>query len=187
MQVFAILIQPGIATLSILPELDGMPAVGFLEAGKAHGRHARLFRSKEPFESFDEPICQHLDCRGRYMVAPTTFESSGQIVLRWERAILLVLYADMREHLIIELAGLCQAAHEQMGLFLIHEQTVLKCSHVTHCAKLVTERQVFPQDFGRPITHIAKAWGPQAALWKRLRQSRWVKAPIMLETREETQ
>src|SRR2546429_5645297 len=41
----------------------------------------------------------------------------------------LILSLDGLKHLVIDEASLFQALHEQMGLVLIHEQVILKCSH----------------------------------------------------------
>src|SRR5439155_19986207 len=41
----------------------------------------------------------------------------------------LILSLDGLKHLVIDEESLFQALHEQMGLVLIHEQVILKCSH----------------------------------------------------------
>jgi len=70
------------------------------------------------------------------------------------------------QHLIIELAGLCQATHEQAGLFLIWIQAVFKGSHSPSFNRLEYEsQQLRPPVGGRPFIPVAKVRGPLAALW----------------------
>jgi len=126
-QVFLLLMQ--IAIFAVLPELDGMPAVRLLKARKPNSREMMLFGSEKPFEGLREPISKHLHGGGWYMFA-LSFESLFQVILAGECLILLILRLDCLKHAIINGARLCQASHEQAGLFLIHEKAKLKRSHV---------------------------------------------------------
>ncbi len=130
MQVFAVSIKPHIAACAILPQLDRMPAIRLLETRKAHIRDAQLAGPKESFEGLGKSIRKHLHSRGWHMFTATAFELCGQIVLRGECSFLRILRFGDLKHLIIELARLDQALHQQAGLFLIWIQAVFKRSHI---------------------------------------------------------
>ncbi len=98
-QMFVILVQIGV--FAILPELDGVPAVRLLEAGEAHIRETKFFRSKEAFEGLGKTISKALHRGRRHMFAPAPFESSVKGILARKCAILLILRTDMREHLVL--------------------------------------------------------------------------------------
>jgi len=55
MQVLAVCIQPHIAARLILAQLDAMPAIRSLEAGKAN-RQTEVFHLQEPFERLTELV-----------------------------------------------------------------------------------------------------------------------------------
>ncbi len=127
-EMFLLLMQ--VAVFPVLPELNGMPPVWFLETRESNPRNGVLFGGKEAFERLGETVSKHLDSGGRHMLTPMTFESMFQIILTGERACILILLFDHLEHTIIDLARLSQASHEQTGLILLHVQSVLKCFHV---------------------------------------------------------
>jgi len=149
---------------AVLPQLDRVPAVRFLEAGKAHTRNGVLFGGKEAFEGLGETIGQHLDGGGRNMFT-LSLESGFQIILAWERACFLILSPDSLKHLVIDDARLSQALHEQMGLLLLRIQAILKCSHASI---LLQSRRIVKRGRcalrRRPFTPVAESRGPQAAL-----------------------
>ena len=80
-EVFLLLVQ--IDIFPILPQLDGMPLVAFLEAREAHF-YSKLFAGKETFEGLGEAICQTLHRGGRDMFPATALETSGEIILARE-------------------------------------------------------------------------------------------------------
>ena len=135
-QVFAVSIKPRIAACAILPQLDGVPAIRLLETREAHARDTQLSARKEAFEGLGKSIRKHLYGRGWHMLTASAFELCSQIVLRGERALLYILSLDGLKHLIIELARLTQALHQQAGLFLIWIQAVFKCSHTSYCTAI---------------------------------------------------
>ena len=105
-KVFLILVQVDI--FPILPELDGVPLVAFLEARKT-SFHGKLFACKKPFERFGEAICKTLYGCGRDMLSATSFETSSEIILARERPLVLILCFDRFKHLIIDVPRLDQA------------------------------------------------------------------------------
>src|SRR6185312_9581939 len=114
---------------AVLPQLDGMPLVAFLEARKAHF-HSKRFAGKKPLERLGESISKHLYCRGRDLLSTTTFKLCCQIVLGGEGAcVLIVLFGDLK-HLVIEDARLTQALHKQSVLLFLDEKAILKRFHV---------------------------------------------------------
>ncbi len=56
-----------IAIFAVLPELDGMPAVRFLEAREPDIISLMFFGGEKPFEGLREPISKHLHCGCWYM------------------------------------------------------------------------------------------------------------------------
>ena len=130
MQMLVIGIQPRIAAGAVLSELERVPAVRLLETRETHIRNTHLSGLEKPFKRFREAISQHLNRGGRYILTATAFELCRQIILRGERTLLCILRLDGLKHLVIELARLCQACHEQAGLGLIWIQAVFKRSHV---------------------------------------------------------
>ena len=126
-QVFLVLMQ--IAIFAILPELDGMPAVGLLETWEADPRNSVLLGGKKAFERLGEAISKHL-YRCSWYVLTLPFECRFKLILTWECPIALILCRDFLKHSIEDDVRLGEAGHELAGLLLIHEQAVLKCSHV---------------------------------------------------------
>src|SRR2546421_4648012 len=141
-----------------------MPAMRFLETRKTHIRNAQLFGGKEAFEGLSEPVCQHLHGGGWDMFTATSLEPCRQIVLGGKRPILFILLLHLSQHLIIELAGLSQATHEQTGLVLIRIQSKLKRSHALTIA--IRERNVnsfVPPVGGRQFIPMSEDRDPLAA------------------------
>jgi hypothetical protein len=126
-QVFLIFMQ--VTVLAVLAQLNAMPSVRRLETGEAHIRESQFFGSEEPFESFIESVCKALDRRGRHMSTSAAFKGSLKAVFAREGALTLILGLDGLQHLIVQEARLPQALHEQMSLFFIRIETVLKHSH----------------------------------------------------------
>ena len=150
----------------ILPQLDGMPLVAFLEAREAHFQ-SKLFAGKETFERLGEAICQTLHRGGRDMFPATTLETSREIILARECPSLLILSLDGLKHLVIELARLDQATHEQMGLCCIWIQAVFKRSHGYILWNLIegVNTHVFPSADGRRFTPCLKPGALTPHFW----------------------
>jgi hypothetical protein len=125
-EVFLILMQ--IAVLPILPQLNGVPAIGLLETGKPDTSNVVGFGRKEPLEGLGETVSEHLYRCGRHMFT-LPFECCLKLILTWKCPILLILRFDGLKHAIINDTRLTQASYELAGLLLIHKQAVLKCSH----------------------------------------------------------
>ena len=161
-EVFLLLVH--IDIFPILPQLDGMPLVAFLEAREAH-LYSKLFAGKKAFERLGEAICKTLHRGGRDMLPATAFETSGEIILAWKCTLLLILSLDGLKHLVIELARLDQATHEQMGLCCIGIQAVFKRSHGYILGNLIkcVNTHVFPSADGRRFTPMSEARGSHAA------------------------
>ena len=87
-----------------------------------------LLGGKKALERRTQTISQHLKGGGRNMCT-LSLESHFQVILAGGGAFFLILGLDGLKHLIIDEASLFQALHEQMGLLLLHEQAILKCSH----------------------------------------------------------
>ena len=160
-QVFLILVQ--IAVFPVLPQLDGVPAIGLLEAREANARDSMLFGSQETCERFREPISKHLHGGGRHMVA-LPFECSLKIILGGKYFILLVLCFDGFKHAIVNGARLSQACHEQASLVLLRIQSKLKRSHsyvLRYFMRIVKRGMCALRR--RHFIHIAEARDPHAA------------------------
>jgi len=115
----------------MLSELDGVPPMRLFETWKPHIRDTCLFGSKEVFESLTQSIREHLNGRSRN-VFPTTSKLLVQIVLRGKGAIVLILCLESCKHLVVDVARLDQALHEQVGLLFIRIDSVLKRLHALH-------------------------------------------------------
>ncbi len=153
-----------IAVFAILPQLERVPTVRFLETREPDIRDVLLLGGKEPLERLGEPICKHLYRGSRHMLASLTFESLFQIILTGERALVLILLFDHLKHRIIDRARLSQASHEETGLCLIWVQAILECFHVLYYSSIESVCQQFrPPAGGRQFTHMAEASGPLAA------------------------
>ncbi len=161
-KVLLVLMQ--VTVFAVLPQLERVPAIGLLEPREADTRNVIRFRSEETFEGLGKSIRKHLYGCGGNMFTSMTFESLFQIRLAGEGALVLILLFDHLKHLIIDLARLSQASHEQAGLFLLHVQSVLKCFHVLYYSSLESVCQPFrPPAGGRQFTHMPEGRGPLAA------------------------
>src|SRR3989442_302365 len=87
-EVFVVFVQ--IAIFAVLPELNGMPAIGLLETREANTRDSILFCSKKAFEGLGETISKHLNGGGRYMFA-LPFKGCFQVILAGKCFVLLIL------------------------------------------------------------------------------------------------
>src|SRR6266849_3922407 len=160
-EVFLILMQ--IAVLPILPQLNGVPAIGLLETGKPDTRNVVGFGRKEPLEGLGETVSEHLYRCGRHMFT-LPFESCLKLILTWKYPILLILRFDVLKHPIINGTRLTQASYEQAGLLLINKQAVLKCSHEHILPQVIRKSSVLrrraaafhPQGFRQ---------GPSSRVW----------------------
>ena len=163
-EMFLILMQ--IAIFAILPQLNRVPSVRFLEPGEAHVRNTQLFGSQITFECLSEPISKTLHGGGWHMLPPTAFEGGIQVVLARERAILLILGLESCEHLIIEVPCLDQAPHEQLGLFLIRIEAILKHFHAYILLGSLEFFKCFREAMRAAFhPHALSGRGPQAAFW----------------------
>ena len=161
-EMFLLLMQ--IAVFPVLPELDRVPAVRFLEARETNTRNAILLGCKKTLKRLRETVGKHLH-RRRWDVFTLSFESFFQLILAGECPILLIVCLDRLKHVIVNGARLTQALHEQMGLLLIRIQTILKCSHediLLETIRIVKRGRCALR--WRPFIPIAEARGPLAAL-----------------------
>ncbi len=126
-----LLVLMQIAVFAILPQLNGVPPIRLLEAGKAHSRQAQFFCGKKAFERLGEPVSKALDRCSRDMLTPTLFERGLQGILAGECAILLILSLQQSKHLVVEVPRLRETGHEQPGLLPIRIQAVLKHLHAS--------------------------------------------------------
>ena len=136
---------------SVLPELDGVPLIALLKTREAHFQ-SQFFAGEKPFERFGEAIGKTLYRCGRDMLSATSFETSGEIILPREGPLFFILLLDRLKHLIIDMSGLDQALHEQVGLFFLWIQTVFKCPH-RYILSSSLELVKFPPAGGRAAIH----------------------------------
>lgn len=160
-EVFLVFVQ--IAILAVLPELNRMPSVRFLEAWETNTRDSMLFGSKKAFEGFREAISKHLNGSGRHMFA-LPFKDCFQVILAGKCFVLLILRFDRLKHAIIQSTRLCQASRERTGLFLIRIQSKLKRSHayILPNSIRIIKRGMYALR-RRHFIPIAEARGPHAA------------------------
>lgn len=125
-QMLAIFMQAEIFLM--LAQLNAMPAIGGLEAGKA-ARDPLFFAGEMPSEGFIQPISEHLDSCSRDALAPTSSKARGQFILEEKTACVGILLPDCSQHLVIQTPRILQARHQLLALGLIGVQTVFKRSH----------------------------------------------------------
>jgi hypothetical protein len=150
-----------IAVFSVLPELDRVPTVRFLETREANTRNVILLGGEESFEGLDETVSQHLDGGGGNIFA-LSFENILQIILARKGLFVLILRFDLPKHSIIDATRFNQALHKQVGLFFIWIQAVFKCSHRHILLQLIRMYQEPPAG-GRQFIPMPEARGPLAA------------------------
>jgi hypothetical protein len=120
------ILNPGVATLTVLTKLDGMPAVGSLEARKPRTLLVRLPMCYTPPESFIKPVGKRLDGRGRHMFATATFKTCGERIFEEEATRLDVMPPGLLEHLVVQLAAFGQARKEKFALLTRRIKSVFK-------------------------------------------------------------
>ena len=160
-EVFLVLMQ--IAIFAILPELDRMPPIGFLEAGET-ALLTQFFHGKKVFECLGEPVSKHLHRGGWYVFLALPLELCFQFVLVRKGASLLILLLGYCSHLIIDTARFCQTGDKFGVLLLIYEKAILKCSHTCILQYIirVVERDVRLRR--RRFTSMRERRGPHAAV-----------------------
>ncbi len=156
-EVFLVFVQ--IHIFAILPELDTMPSVGLLEAGKATFL-TQFFPGKEALQGFGEPVSEHLYRRGWYVFFALSLKLCFQFVLVGKGASLLILLLRYCSHLIIDTACFRQTGNELGMLFLIHEKTVLKCSHEGILQQHIRVAKRVVRLRRRPFTPTRRSAGP---------------------------
>lgn len=129
MQVFAVLIQPGITESPILPERNTVPAIGRFETGEANGTDPQFTGAKKAFEGFGETISKHLHSSGWHVFTSTPLEGSREVILARKCTLFLILMLHHGKHFVIQLARLDQALHEQVTLFFLRIKPILKRFH----------------------------------------------------------
>jgi hypothetical protein len=93
----------------MLTQWDRMPAIGLLETRKP-ALLPQFFSRKEASEGLIQSISQHLDRGSWYMLTATTLEPCGEIIFSEELARLLIMLLRSRQHLIVDVPRLSQAA-----------------------------------------------------------------------------
>lgn len=121
----ALLVFMHIAIFPILSQLDRVPLVSRLEARKTDF-HRQFSIGKKAFEGLRNTISKHLNGCGWYVFPTAPSEGRRQIVLARKGLCDLVLPLDGLKHLVIELARLDQALHQQVMLFFCRIESILK-------------------------------------------------------------
>src|SRR6266851_4631398 len=138
---------PSVLFIAILPQRDGMPPIGLLEAGKATTWEVLLFRSEKSCEAFGEAIRQHLYGGGWYMLA-LPLKSPFQVILGGKRALVLILRFHHLQHAVIDATRFNQALATQGSLLIC----LCRTGHWRR------SRQC-------PVRHEKEKWGPLAGQW----------------------
>jgi hypothetical protein len=120
--------QAHVSTLTVLSEVDRMPAVGCFEPREA-GRLPTFLAGYETPECLVESISEHLYRACRNAFATATLEASGECVLEEKLAGLSVVVFDQREHLIVEVAGHYQTSHEKLALAAVWVEPIFEGFH----------------------------------------------------------
>jgi hypothetical protein len=147
----------------MLSELNGVPSIWLFETGEPHIREAQLTGGKKAFEGLTQAIREHLDGGSRHVFTPATGKLFVQIVLRRERAILLILCPECCKHLIVEMSRLAQACHEQTRLLLSRVEAVFKRFHALHFTRDQLNSQVAEVSTDSPLPQVRNAASSPAA------------------------
>src|SRR5690242_3358862 len=121
--------------IAILPKLKRMPLVRLLKTRKS-ARDTQLFTDKEPLECLGETICKTLNGSSRDILS-TTLKSLLQFILIRKCSILLILVFNHLKHLIIDLARLNQALHQQGTLFFVRVNSILIRLHALYSTTII--------------------------------------------------
>ncbi len=147
----------------MLSELNGVPSIRLFEPGEPYIRNAQLTGSKKALEGLTQAIREHLDRGSRHVFPSATGKLLVQIVLRQERAILLILCLECCKHLIVELSRLAQACHEQTRLLLSRVEAVFKRFHALHFTRDQINSQVAEVSTHPPLPQVRNAASIAAA------------------------
>jgi hypothetical protein len=128
MQMLAVCIQPDVAALCILAQLDALLAIGRLETWEATG-DALLFEGEIPFERFIQSIRERLHRRGRNVFTSMPFEAQVQIIFEEELARLGIVLLRGCQHLVVQAPRVFQTGHQLLALYAVGIQAILKRSH----------------------------------------------------------
>jgi hypothetical protein len=120
------ILNPGVATRTVLTKLDGMPAVESLEARKTRTLLVRLPSSYTPSESFIESVGKRLDCGSRHVFASATLKTCGECIFEEETTCPDMMVSDLPEHLVVQLAAFGQTRKEKLALLTRRIESVFK-------------------------------------------------------------
>ena len=161
-QVFSIGMQHDITVvlgITVLPQLDGMPSIGLLEARETYSRDVMLLGRKKSFERLTQTVGKHLNGGGGNMFT-LPLKSLFQVIFTWEGAILRILSLDGLQHLIIDVSRLDQALHEQVTLGFIWEEAVFVCPHIDTLPQFIRNvKWMFSACGRRRFTPMARSQG----------------------------
>ena len=129
-------IEKHIPPSAVLPKSYRVPAVSRFEAGKPTPL-AKLLASKKSTQSFVQPVGERLNRRCRNMLAPSSFETAHESVLKQKGASFLVMYLNLLKHLVVQVPGLYQARRKPFSLRTSRKESVFEClEHRSSCKVL---------------------------------------------------
>jgi len=134
-----LVVKEDIMSLTILPEMDGVPAIASFKAREADLLLALLTIEESP-QGFVETTAERLD-RGLGDVFTTAaLELTGEIISTERFAALRVMVFNQFEHLIVNKARFGETGEEQSLLHTVRVETVFEgLVHAFHCTEQASE------------------------------------------------
>lgn len=127
MKMLPIGIQPDIFALAILPEVNGVPLIGVLEARET-GTGVSFFSFQVSAKGLVKSVRERLYCRSRHVLA-TAFECLVKVVTKLKFSGLFILGLRLFQHLVVKMTRLREALDEQPVLFLVGVKAIFKGFH----------------------------------------------------------
>jgi hypothetical protein len=134
-----LMVKEDIVSLTILPEMDGVPAIARFKAREADLLLALLTIEESP-QGFVETTAERLD-RGLGDVFTTAaLELTGEIISTERFAALCVMVFNQFEHLVVNKARFGETGEEQSLLHTVRVETVFEgLVHALHCTEQASE------------------------------------------------
>lgn len=131
----SLVVKEDIVSFTVLPEMDGVPAITSFKAREAYFLLA-LFTIEESPQGFVETTAKCLN-RGLGDVFPTAaLELTGEIIPTERFAALCVMIFNQFEHLIVNKARFGETGEEQSLLHTVRVETVFEgLVHAFHCTE----------------------------------------------------
>lgn len=146
------MVKTHIPAQTVLPKLDGVPAVSSLETRKAN-LPSKAPPAKEPPERLIQPIGKSLYSRLRDVFTAPPFEQISEVVAAMEPARLFIMSLRHLKHIVVKAATFHQARKESATLNAVRKEPVFK--GFVHCHSDTLIRDSVQRQFIRQLRQAA--------------------------------